>query len=167
MRKLIGKGTFSRAYQISETQVELVSTCPTKECYCLFSQNNPLAPKIERVFGKENTYLMPLYPKMKAPKKQLNAQAYELYSALKRYALNGEGCIGYHTFAKKINEFGGMTEEQKENICSLAGDVCNNMDCEDMRFEISPRNISCDEQGNLILLDCFFSSQALSSSWRR
>lgn len=48
MRKLIGRGTFSKAYQTGESTVELVTTCPAKECYAMFSQGNPFAPQIER-----------------------------------------------------------------------------------------------------------------------
>jgi len=163
MRKLIGKGTFSKAYQVSETEVELVSTCPAKECYALFSQDNPLAPKIERDFNKENTFKMPLYAKVKAPKKQLNEDAYELYKHIQSVIYSG---VNYYDFTKAIEKSMCLSDEQKENINSLASDVCNGMYPENMRFEISPRNISCDDQGNLIMMDCFFDNGKLTKMWQ-
>lgn len=157
MRKLIGKGTFSKAYQVSEDTVELVSTCPTKECYAMFSDGNPFAPAIERDYNQENTYRMPLYPKVRAPKRQLNERAYLVYKTLRNVDL----VKGYQDFCAQINARSALTEEEKENIISLAGDVCNAVDCRDMCFEISPRNITHDGDGNLILLDCFFCLSAL------
>jgi len=163
MRKLIGKGTFSKAYQIAEDRVELISTCPAKECYALFSQHNPLAPKIERNFDKENSFFMPLYPKIKAASKQLNAKSYQLYRELRSI----EAGIDYYEFTKVIEEHPRLSEEDKENLISLAGDVCNGIDPQKMRFEISPRNISCDKEGNLILMDCFFCVKALINTRSR
>jgi len=165
MRKLIGKGTFTKVYQISETEVEVITTCPTKEMYAMFSQGRMFAPKVTRNYDKENAYFMPLYPKVKAVKKQLNEHAYNVYRALQEIHTdiwkNCKGDTGYHRFCHIVEKSTRLTEEEKENIIDLAGDVCNNMDPDDMRFEISPRNITFDEQGNLILLDCFFSSKVL------
>lgn len=163
MYKLIGKGAFTKAYQISETEVEIISKCPAKECYALFSQGNPFAPKIERNYDKENAFLMPLYAKVKAPKKQLNARAYEVYKEIRTF---GWDCT-YYNFVKEVEISVFLSEEEKENIISLAGDVCNGIDPENMRFEISPRNISCDEEGNLIMLDCFFCAKTLHNTCSR
>lgn len=166
MRKLIAKGTFTKVYQISETQVEVVTTCPTKEAYAMFSQGNPFAPKVERDYNKENTFIMPLYPKIRSPKKQLNPHGYHIYTTLR--AIHGEiwtnvkGETGYHRFCHFVEKNTRLTEEEKQNIIDLAGDVAQTMyDADDMRFEISPRNITCDAEGNLIMLDCFFSSKLL------
>lgn len=162
MRKLIGRGSFTKAYQISDSQVEIISTCPAKECYAMFSQDNPFAPKIERNYEKEGSYLMPLYPKIKAPKKQLNARAYEIYTILRSFSITN-----YYDFVKVVEGISSLTEEEKENLISLASDVCNGIYPENMRFEISPRNISHDAEGNLIMLDCFFCVKALQSSRSR
>ena len=89
MRNLIGKGAFTKAYQVSETEVEIVTICPAKECYALFSQCNEFAPKIEKIDYLEDgfsVYSMPLYPKVTAPKKQLNAKAYGIYTTLRNIA---------------------------------------------------------------------------------
>lgn len=164
MRKFIGRGTFTRAYQISDEpgdeQVEVITSCPTKECYAMFSQGNRFAPKVKRNWDKENAYFMPLYCKIKSPKKQLNARSYEVYKLLRNIQITYLQ-RGYHSFISEVSSCEDLTEVEKESIIDLAGDVCNNMDCASMRFEISPRNISCDEQGNLVMLDCFFSAQHL------
>jgi hypothetical protein len=158
-RKLIGKGAFSRAYQIGLDQVEVISSCPTKECYAMFSQGNPFAPVIEHIGQKEDKgiFHMPLYPKMKSIKTQFNAEALHVYRELRKLGLD---TYDYQDFCKKVDKL-ELTEQQKENIVGLAGDVCNTIDCRDMRFEISPRNVSCDSEGNLIMLDCFFCMKQL------
>ncbi|QNN99909.1 hypothetical protein phiPsa267_170 [Pseudomonas phage phiPsa267] len=160
MRKLIGKGAFTRAYQIALNQVEVISSCPAKECYAMFSQGNPFAPTIEHV-GQANDgkgiFHMPLYPKMKSIKTQFNTTALHVYRQLRRLELNADD---YQTFCKMVENL-ELTQDQKDDIISLASDVCNAIDCRDMRFEISPRNVSCDSDGNLVMLDCFFSMKEL------
>lgn len=159
MRKLIGKGAFSRAYQIGESQVEVISSCPTKECYAMFSQGNPFAPVIEHIGQKDEKgiFHMPLYPKIKSIKTQFNARALHVYRELRKLGLDAEN---YQHFCKMVENL-SLTQDEKDNIISLASDVCNAIDCRDMRFEISPRNVSCDGNGNLIMLDCFFCMKQL------
>jgi hypothetical protein len=160
-RKLIGKGAFSRAYQIGSDQVEVISSCPTKECYAMFSQGNPFAPVIEHIGqkGEKGVFHMPLYPKMKSIKTQFNSEALHVYRELRKL-MSYCGPESYQTFCKYVEGL-SLTQDQKENITGLAGDVCNAIDCRDMRFEISPRNVSCDSEGNLIMLDCFFCMKTL------
>lgn len=166
-RKLIGKGAFTKAYQISETEVEIVSICPAKECYAMFSQGNTFAPVIEKIDYREDgfsVYSMPLYPKVTAPKKQLNKEAYKIYSALK--AISGQYQMTYNKFVEAV-ESTDLDEDTKEQIIEIASDVGNGIDCDDMGFEISPRNITTDEAGNLIMLDCFFSRKLLRTTWNK
>ncbi len=160
MRKLIGKGTFTKAYQVADDTVEIVTKCPTKECYAMFSQHNPLAPKIERT-NTNGIFKMPLYPKVKAPKKQLKEEHYALYRILSGHRFSG---IHYHAFVKEVESHPDISEQDKENIVELAGDVCNGIDPMNMRFEISPRNISATPEGDLVMMDCFFSRDLLLNS---
>lgn len=167
MKKLIGKGMFSKAYQVGENEVELHSFCMSKECYAMFSQENKFAPVIELIDRKDDgagIYKMPLYPKIKAPKKQLNAHAYKLYRQLQnvqnKYLDNyfKEGSykfFGYNEFCEAV-ESSDIESDDKEEIISLASDVCNGIDIRNLRFEISPRNISANPDGSLVMLDCFF-----------
>lgn len=161
MRKLIGKGQFSRAYQIGPNEVELISCCVTKECYAMFSQGNSFAPEIDMVDSDckgNGIYHMPLYPRVKAPKQQLNEKSYSLYKILRE--ISGE-CRGYDKFRNAV-ECMDIDEDVKEELQSLAGDVCNGISTRNVCFEISPRNITHDENGNLIMLDCFFDITAKS-----
>lgn len=167
MRKLIGKGTFTKAYQVSETEVEIVSICPAKECYAMFSQGNTFAPAIEKIDYREDgfsVYSMPLYPKVTAPKKQLNTESYKIYQALR--TISGQWKMTYNKFVEQVEAL-DISEEAKESIIEIASDVGNGIDCDDMGFEISPRNISTDNNGNLIMLDCFFSRKLLRTTQGR
>lgn len=167
MRKLIGKGTFTKAYQISETEVEIVSICPAKECYAMFSQGNIFAPKIEKVDYREDgfsVYSMPLYPKVTAPKKQLNEKAYTIYNTLRSIATTY--AMDYYKFIEAV-EASDLDEDTKESVCELCSDACNGIDPQDMGFEISPRNITTDDNGNLIMLDCFYSRKLLRTTQKR
>lgn len=164
MRKLIGKGSFTKAYQISETEVEIVTICPAKECYAMFSQGNTFAPKIEKIDYREDgfsVYSMPLYPKVTAPKKQLNAEAYNVYMTLRNIA--NTYAIDYYKFIEAV-EASELDEDTKESVCELCSDACNGIDPMDMGFEISPRNITTDDKGNLIMLDCFYSRKLLRTT---
>lgn len=160
MKKLIGRGLFSKAYQISDDMVELVSICMAKEAIAMFAQGNRFAPIIERVDFTdkgESVYHMPLYPKVTAPKKQLNQKAYDLYKTLREFS--GCGDMTYYRFVDLV-EGSGLDAETQEDIISLAGDVANGIDPMKLGFEISPRNITTNQDGDLILLDTFFCKTA-------
>ena len=166
MRKLIGKGSFTKAYQIAEYKVEVISICPAKECYALFSQGNTFAPVIEKIDYRDDgysVYHMPLYKKVTAPKKQLNKEAYAIYQTLRK--MSDKFGMNYNVFCQEV-EATTLDEDVKEEILNLVGDVCNAIDCFDMGFEISPRNIAVGEGGNLIMLDCFFSRKLLKTTWK-
>jgi methyl coenzyme M reductase alpha subunit len=126
----------------------------------MFSQGNVFAPKIDKVDYREDgfsVYSMPLYPKVTAPKKQLNVKAYAIYTTLR--SIYGD----YYEFVKKV-ETSNLDEDVKESIIELCSDACNGIDPQDMGFEISPRNITTDDNGNLIMLDCFFSRKLLRTT---
>lgn len=166
-RKLIGKGAFTKAYQVAENQVEIITICPAKECYALFSQGNSFAPVIEKVDyldSGESVYNMPLYPKITAPKKQLNAKAYVIYNTLRNIA--STYAIDYYKFIEAV-EACELGEETKESVIDLCSDVCNGIDPMEMGFEISPRNITTNDVGDLIMLDCFFSRKILRSTYKK
>ena len=52
-------------------------------------------------------------------------------------------------------------DNEKEAILEAIDAMCNYGS--DVSFEISPRNIAADKDGNLILLDCFFIKSQLSN----
>lgn len=162
-RKLIGKGAFTKAYQVGENEVEVHSFCPAKECYAMFSQGKQFAPVIER--KETNVYKMPLYPKVRAPSRDLNPRSLVVYKTL-RQVFKGNNLLDYQNFCRLVNAESVLTVDEKEALIELASDVCNAIDCKELRFEISPRNISRDKGGNLIMLDCFFSIATLRTSFQ-
>jgi hypothetical protein len=162
-RKLIGKGSFTKAYLLNDGTVEVESICPAKECYALFSKGNSFAPIIDRTDYLDSgvcVYKMPLYPKCRAPKRELNTTAYKVYTELRK--LSCQFAMTYNKFTAAVEAL-SLEEDTKEEIISLAGDVANAIDCNDMGFEISPRNISYTAEGGLVMLDCFFSRKLLHS----
>lgn len=167
-QSLIGQGSFTKAYLNADGTVKIISKCPAKECYALFSQGRPFAPEIETVElliddDGNSEYRMPFYEKMKAPKRQLNERSYIVYKEL-RSIFNNSVMLNYYRFVDKVDHSSILNEDEKESIIMLAGDVGNAIDPNDMRFEISPRNVTSDKDGNLILVDCFFSTKLLKQT---
>jgi len=154
MRKLIGRGAFSKAYQIGLNEVELISSCPSKECYAMFAQGNPLCPVIEK--KDFDSYKMPLYPKVRSIK-QLNDNGQLIYKELSKLSGN---CDDLYDFLKKVDCL-AIDDDQKEQIKELAEIVCNAIDPINLRFEISRRNITHNPDGSIVLLDCFFCIKTL------
>lgn len=156
MRKLIGKGAFTKAYLV-DNHVELDSCCPIKECMAWgWFPDSPLFPKIEWI--EHGKYRMKYYPHVSSLKQNLDPDQWEIYKTLRNF--------GYRSFANiseamfewiKIFE----TLENKELSATLikAIEACGNYGT-DVGFEISPRNVAVDN-GKLILLDVFFSISTL------
>lgn len=150
--KLIGIGAFTKAYLLDNGRVQLNSCCPIKEVMaCGWFPESYLFPKLELV--DTETYIMEFLPRVKAPKKQLNERAYKLYKLL-------QTTVGYDYFTLynwfEIN-LSGWDEQE---VILEALDACSNFGTE-IGFEISPRNISTDENGNLIMADCFYHKPTL------
>lgn len=148
---IIGKGSFTTCFDNSD-KVYLVSNDPIKECIALgWFPECELIPEIERLDyeGEYSLYTMKKYEKVTAPKKQLNTKAYKLYLDFRRIANNLLSDVNLWDKQKKLNQ-----EIKTEKLISLCLDSCSNYTSK-AGFEISPRNIASNE-GNLILLDCFF-----------
>lgn len=158
-KKLIGKGAFTKAYLLATGDVELVSVDPVKECMALWGLGDSyLWPQIERVdYGADGkqVYKMPHYPKVKSIKNALEPRQYELYKALCN--LESTHCINPHFLADELRkQFETLPEEfsaEKEALLE-AVDALGNYGT-DLKFEISPRNVSV-MNGKLVLLDVFF-----------
>lgn len=158
---LLGQGSFSRVYSLGADQVIIYSSDPVKECMSLdWFPKTPLFPNITRL--EANHYRMKRYPKIRAPKRQLNTKAYELYKALKEYEQTMPGhkeLDSYQTHVKHLATIPSKFNREKAHI-SAAFDALANYG-EDTRFEISPRNITKTQTGKLVLLDCFYFISAL------
>lgn len=149
--KLIGKGAFTKAYLLDNGRVQLHSCCPIKECMAHgWFPESRLFPKLQVV--DEGVYEMNYLTRVTAPKRQLNEQDYKLYKALQQVYADGSAVDYfsiYKSFEKHLEEF----EELETMLEAL--DACSNWGT-DIGFEISPRNISVNPGGFLVLADCFF-----------
>ena len=165
--KQIGRGSFSTAYRKGNSKKVLISSRDdVKECMALgWFPSSRLFPSVTRLSYSTNgrsTYTMKYYDKIKAPKQQLNAKAYKLYRALKKLDIF---CLNHHDLYEEcIEKFRTLSNEFRTAKYALikAVEALSNYGS-DIQFEISPRNIAATPSGNLILLDCFFMSSALSS----
>jgi hypothetical protein len=163
--KLIGKGTFTKAYLMNDGEtVKLITNDPCKECLAIgLGPDSPLFPKIEQDGweGDNRVYKMKYYPRNSSLKKSLKAEHYELYKHLRKVFFSLFFAQDFHLtkFVDKVNEILPDTFTNEKQAIIEYVDGLNNYG-EDMRFEISPRNVAVDN-GNLILLDCFFKKSLL------
>ena len=158
--KLIGKGTFTKAYLKDKHTVILHSVDPIKECMSLgMFPNSRLFPKIERLTYEEvSTYKMKLLKKVRAPKRQLKPAHYTLYKELKKLA----GSISFK-LRDNVSKLNVPTSVKAHLV--VAVEACMNY-TDQVAFEISPRNIA-ESNGNLILMDCFYDANLLRKQKQR
>ncbi len=162
--KVIGRGAFSTAYLLNAEQVLIRSNDNCKECMALgWFPDSFRFPKVEQV--EHGLYLMKYYPNSRSLKAQLDAEEWELYSALheahdihwwpkeneKRYRAT---IRTFESFPEKFKEVSILLIEACEALMNYGDDVC---------FEISPRNVRA-ENGKLIFLDVFFFSSQLAKA---
>lgn len=153
--KQIGKGSFSTVYKVNDNKVLIKSNDYTKECMAQgWGFDSNLFPKVK--FEDNGFYSMKFYPKCTAPKQQLNEKSYNRYLLLKGLFSNSyirnkyDGLdYWYKTFKaiKNDNTLKNALISALEGLSNYGSDI---------GFEISPRNVSFTEKGNLILLDCFY-----------
>lgn len=161
--KRIGRGAFTTAYLTIEGKVLLKSTCPLKECYSLFLQDNPLIAKIETAGYCNRTdkplFLMDYLAPSRSLRRELKQDQYDLYKKL--VAIFKTEFVG--SYQNIRNAIESLDVDQKVLIDLLdIVDSCSNYANESLCFEISPRNVRAVD-GNLILLDCFFCRDTLLS----
>lgn len=152
--KLIGKGAFSKVYEYGEDQVLIHSNDLQKACFGENELSYSKLPKIERLYDDEHLpykdgyywYVSPKYTKVRAFTKELKEDDIKLYRQLRSVM----GSKGYSDLVESFTKLG------LEELVDVAGDLCNYIQCDDLRFEISPRNIALDSNGDLVLLDCFY-----------
>lgn len=156
----IGQGAFSSVYRQGNSQeVLIVSKGHVKECMALGGfPKSRFFPNVKRVndIQGESSYRMKFYPKVAAPKKELQPKDYELYKALRALpcAFGDNRQDGYSHWRKQFKALPDKFKAAKraligalEALTNYGSDIC---------FEISPRNITRTATGRLILLDCFF-----------
>ena len=150
--KLIGQGSFTKAYLKENGRVFLDSTDPVKECMSLgWFPENRMFPTIERL---ENGYEMDFYERPKGLKNNLSARQWSFYKALRALDVTVH-CIyeSLYAWEKAFANLPAKFNKEKDDLIE-ALNACSNYG-QDVCFEISPRNVAVKGK-RLVLLDCFF-----------
>ena len=184
----LGQGAFTYAYQVESShsllkglsgllslcgdEVALVASCdPLKELYTM----GWLEPLSEDAFGSQVVF--PFSEKIdwfddgnyslyagvkyhKFSKKAASHSAWMSYCAL-RHLMNGYSCMELSNKFSKENP-----NRYAKGLCEWIVSVCDEARNygDDIRVEISPRNVALDDYGNLVLLDVFYSPKTLHST---
>ena len=159
----IGKGAFTTAYLKSKNTVLLKSSDPVKECMAhgWFPKSHNF-PKVS-FYKHTNDYVMKYYPKKKSLKKSLKPSEWQFYKELQKLFNSVQYHYGYN-IAFLIRQIKiHISKPHKRRILLEAIDALRNYG-EDIRFEISPRNVAVSPTGNLVLLDVFFFAHKLRES---
>ena len=158
--KLIGKGTFTKAYlNDQDGMVYLLTNDAVKECMVHgWFPNSNLFPVIKFSEIDPYDYKMKYYPRTKGLKSHLEPDQYEIYKTL-RNIKTFVGVNKFKSYSHYYKEFSKIEDEDLQEVMIEALDACSNCGS-DIGFEISPRNVAVDD-GKLILLDCFFVISAL------
>lgn len=96
MKKLIGKGMFTKAYLLDSGKVEIHSVDPVKECMALWGFGDSYLWPILESKGDE-IYTMDYLPKTPSLKNSLEPRQYQLYSALRKLKPYINYKLGYTT----------------------------------------------------------------------
>lgn len=159
--KLVGKGAFSKVYEYGEDQVLIHSNDMQKACYAEQDLDCDYLPKLEKIYNDDHLpykdgyswYISPRYNKVRAFTKELKSNDLELYRTLK--GVFDSGAREYEGLRKVFAEL------NLGYLCDIVDSLCNYISTNNLRFEISPRNIALDNNGDLVLLDCFFCYRTL------
>jgi len=160
---VIGKGAFTTAYRFNDRQVLLKSEDLVKLAMAQgMFPNSKLFPEIDflnSIKYKDYDYIMNYEPDLKSrvviPK--LNPYYQNMYRQLKKLE---NSFHGKKDFEKNVDKLKGIKTYHKNALKSAFAGIMNFEEDTDIRFEISPRNVST-KNGRLILNDCFFLFSAM------
>ena len=161
---IIGRGAFTKCYELNPNDVLLLSCDPVKECNALgWMPDSDRLVSLERVDydGIFTLYKAPKLPKFKVS--DLSLSEYALYKQLKKFysslswPQNDYNRLPY--FSDQLNA-SELPEEVKELLIDCA-EACMNFG-QKFGFEFSPRNLSTKD-GKLVFLDCFYLLDTLQS----
>lgn len=151
--KLIGKGLFSKVYQLNEKQVLIKSTCHVKECITMEWHNSTnVFPVLERT-DEYQEYICEYFEPVKSLKNALDAKHWEIYQNLRTLSV-GYVKNNYDLLDEWRKEFKNIKSKKYRDALLDILDHLSNYGS-DISFEISPRNVAV-KNGKLILLDVFF-----------
>lgn len=166
--KMIGKGAFTRAYLMSSGRVLLKSCCPIKECMSMgWFPDSPLFPVLLQV--DTGVYEMDYYPKQRSLKNSLQPEHWQTYKTLKAAYYQGRLNLPkniHDTYQHWYNVFEQYLDGELQETMLEALGACANYGS-DIGFEISPRNVAVNSDGELVLLDVFFSRSKLKEVRRK
>lgn len=159
--KLIGKGTFTKCYELNDTTVLLKSSDPIKECMAHgWFPESGLFPKVE-FSAIDGFYEMEFYPRVKSLKNSLDTDQYQIYKDLQEVMKNIKYSDNMYDSCDLVYDaFEQIENEELKEVMIEALHACTNYGS-DVAFEISPRNVAV-KNGKLILLDVFFMKSALN-----
>lgn len=159
--KLIGKGAFTKCYQLNDNTVLLKSEDPIKECMAHgWFPDSDLFPKVE-FSSIDGCYEMEYYPRVRSLKNSLDPDQYQIYKDLREVFNNLETSINIYDGMNLIyKSFCQIENEELQETMIEALHSCGNYGS-DVGFEISPRNVAV-KNGKLILLDVFFMKSVLN-----
>jgi hypothetical protein len=153
--KLIGKGAFTKCYQLNDTTVLLKSEDPIKECMAHgWFPETDLFPKVE-FSSIDGCYEMEYFPRVTSLKNNLDSDQYQIYKELRDIQNKIGWSINiYESYLEVYKAFEQLDNEELKNIMIEALEACGNCGS-NVGFEISPKNVAV-KKGKLILLDVFY-----------
>ena len=159
--KLIGKGAFTKCYQLNDTMVLLKSEDPIKECMAHgWFPESDLFPKVE-FSSIDGCYEMEYFPRVSSLKNNLDSEQYQIYKELRDIQNKiGWSINVYDSYQKIYEAFEQLDNEELKEVMLEALNACSNYGT-DICFEISPRNVAV-KNGKLILLDVFYIKSVLN-----
>lgn len=163
--KLIGKGQFSRVWDLGNGDALIKSCCPVKECTSMgWMPEGVNWPRIQLLDVEDNglqVYQMIKYNRVPSLKNSLDNDQYDLYSTLRKLWQNMPCVRPHKRFNLDVihNMFASSTlpEDTKAEFQEAVDAMGNYTQL--LGFEISPRNVAVSD-GKLILLDVFFDIEA-------
>lgn len=150
--KLIGKGQFSKVYQLNEKQVLIKTVDSVKECISNGGhQSTGIFPELTEI--ERGMYVCKLYTKVRSLKEELSARHYAIYQDLRSITIpvTMRGCDQSDACREAFSKV--KNKKYREALLEMIDELANYGT--DVMFEISPRNVAV-EKGKLILLDVFF-----------
>ena len=157
---LIGRGAFSTVYRKNAKTVLIKSTDPVKECMAMgWFPNSRMFPKTTRVAILDDTalYEQRYYPEVRSLKSALKPMEWEFYKELRGIQAGINLFLNdYKSLASLQSLIKALPKKyaRRKELLLGAIDALTNYGV-DIRFEISPRNVTA-HNGRLVLLDCFF-----------
>jgi hypothetical protein len=161
---IIGRGAFTKCFELNANEVLLLSCDPVKECNAA-----GWMPKTDRLINLERIDYDGVFALYKAPKMpkfkvgDLSLPEYALFKQVKKFCNSLQWPTNdyprLYYFRDKLKE-SELPDDIKELLVDC-GEACMNYGPK-LGFEFSPRNLST-KGGKIVFLDCFYLWDILQS----